>query len=228
MSDPQPNVTSVTEPNPPAAAGEDDLSERLLTAARQLMETFGIRRLRMDDVARRAGCGRATLYRRFSTRDDLVLAVVHRELSETLTAIEQDIVGLEDPSERLIEAFAATVERIGQHPLLRRLLQIEPDLILPKLTYEAAPLLDLARSRLVRLLTEGQQTGRMRPLDAPVVAETVLRLAHSLVVTPDGPIPTTDPTALRRFAWRYLAAPLHAVSDRTTIGGKGEANRIST
>ncbi|MTV25850.1 helix-turn-helix transcriptional regulator [Nitriliruptoraceae bacterium ZYF776] len=56
------------------AAG-DETSRRILAAAVERFSLFGIRRTTMDDVAAAAGIGRATLYRRFSGRDEIVRAV---------------------------------------------------------------------------------------------------------------------------------------------------------
>jgi AcrR family transcriptional regulator len=48
----------------------------------------------LDDIARRAGVGNATLYRRFPTRGDLIAAVFAERLGEHLAVIE---AGLADP-----------------------------------------------------------------------------------------------------------------------------------
>jgi AcrR family transcriptional regulator len=52
--------------------------ERLLTAAYELFSRRGIRAVGTDEVIVRAGVARATLYRHFATKDDLVLAVLQR------------------------------------------------------------------------------------------------------------------------------------------------------
>src|SRR5246500_6088746 len=52
--------------------------ERILTAAYQLFSRRGIRAVGTDEVIERAGVARATLYRHFATKDDLVLAVLQR------------------------------------------------------------------------------------------------------------------------------------------------------
>ncbi len=52
--------------------------ERLLTAAYELFSRRGIRAVGTDEVIERAGVARATLYRHFATKNDLVLAVLQR------------------------------------------------------------------------------------------------------------------------------------------------------
>jgi AcrR family transcriptional regulator len=52
--------------------------ERILTAAYQLFSRRGIRAVGTDEVIERAGVARATLYRHFATKNELVLAVLQR------------------------------------------------------------------------------------------------------------------------------------------------------
>src|SRR6185437_2790802 len=54
--------------------------DRVLDAAAQLMRTYGLKRWSMEDVAELAAIGRTSVYRAFSTRDELVHAVLAREL----------------------------------------------------------------------------------------------------------------------------------------------------
>src|SRR5690242_3799392 len=48
----------------------------ILTAALELMAEHGVQALRVDDVARHAGVGKATIYRRYSSKDQLVTEAV--------------------------------------------------------------------------------------------------------------------------------------------------------
>ncbi|MGW4771782.1 TetR/AcrR family transcriptional regulator [Nocardia sp. NPDC004278] len=62
--------------------------ERLLTAARAVYAEHGLD-ASLDDIARRAGVGNATLYRHFSTREALLDAVHQDEIEALCTAAEQ-------------------------------------------------------------------------------------------------------------------------------------------
>jgi len=48
----------------------------IITAALELMAEHGVQALRVDDVARRAGVGKATIYRRYRSKDQLVTEAV--------------------------------------------------------------------------------------------------------------------------------------------------------
>jgi AcrR family transcriptional regulator len=54
----------------------------ILAATLQLMAERGVRDLRMDDVAERAGVGKATIYRRYRSKDQLVADAVASLVSE--------------------------------------------------------------------------------------------------------------------------------------------------
>ncbi len=51
-------------------------TEVILDAALTEFERHGVRRVSLDDVGRRAGVSRTTIYRRFANRDDLMAAVI--------------------------------------------------------------------------------------------------------------------------------------------------------
>ncbi len=50
----------------------DKTYEKILDAGLALFVEFGLRRTTMEDVATRAGIGRATAYRRFADKDQLI------------------------------------------------------------------------------------------------------------------------------------------------------------
>ena len=62
----------------------------------------------LDEIARRAGTGNATLYRRFPTRGDLIAAVFADWMTEPLEAVEAGLTD-EDPW----RGFASYVEAVG-------------------------------------------------------------------------------------------------------------------
>lgn len=65
----------------------DQATESILDAALVEFDQHGIRRVALDDVARRAGVSRTSIYRRFANKDDLVSAVVNRENAQLFAAM---------------------------------------------------------------------------------------------------------------------------------------------
>src|SRR3954447_25042958 len=79
----------------------------IVGAARQVFAEQGLD-APLDDIARRAGTGNATLYRRFPTRGDLVAAVFADRMEEHLDAVE---AGLAEPDPW--RGFASYVIAVG-------------------------------------------------------------------------------------------------------------------
>jgi AcrR family transcriptional regulator len=83
-----------------------ELKERILQEADQLFHVYGIRSVSMDDIARRAGVSKKTIYQYYADKDDLVSTMVHQMLSQDIRdfqtiaqiakdAIEEVVLGSE-------------------------------------------------------------------------------------------------------------------------------------
>jgi len=177
--------------------------EKLLESALSAFLDFGIKRTSMGEIARRAGISPATLYRRFESKNDLVEAVSVREAQRFVAEIDKRVQKVDGVEEQLIEIFVAVITEIAGNELLRRLLRTEPDLILPRLTTEAGPIIAVGRTYLAEKLRELRSSAD-DDFDFELVAEIMARLALSLALTPDGLIPIDDVAAGRDFARRTL------------------------
>jgi len=184
-------------------APSDDLTaQRVLDAAARQLELFGIQRTTMEDVARRAGVSRVTVYRHFTNKDELVEAVVLQEVRRFLFDLGAFLEDYETDEDRIVEGFAFTVARLRHHTLLQRLLEGEPELFLPVLTTGSGPLIAFARNLIV-----GYAAPRMPlvpPEDLALGAEMGIRLTISLLLNPDGVLDLDDPERLRGLARRFL------------------------
>ena len=93
-------------------------AERILDAAAELFLRRGVAGTGMGDVARAAGCSRATLYRYFENRRALQVAFVHREARRIGARIAADVGTIEDPAARLLEGALAAVREVRADPTL--------------------------------------------------------------------------------------------------------------
>ncbi|MCX5382349.1 TetR/AcrR family transcriptional regulator [Streptomyces sp. NBC_00083] len=81
-------VSQESKKNPPLRRDARRNRDLLVAAARELFAEQGIN-VPLDEIAKRAGVGNATLYRRFPTRGDLVEAVFHDDLTAVMAAGER-------------------------------------------------------------------------------------------------------------------------------------------
>jgi len=72
----------------------------------------------MNEIARAAGCSRATLYRYFENRDALRTAYVSRETHRLFEAVGEQIRDIEDPRERLVAGIVAALRLVRESPAL--------------------------------------------------------------------------------------------------------------
>ncbi|MET8336599.1 helix-turn-helix domain-containing protein [Streptosporangium canum] len=91
---------------------------RILEAAGRLFAAKGAPNVTMDDIAKAAGVGRGTLYRRYPDRAAIATAM----LDEHEKALQEKLIGGEaplgpgaPPAERLAAFYAATVELLEAH-----------------------------------------------------------------------------------------------------------------
>jgi AcrR family transcriptional regulator len=182
----------------------DGAGEQILDAALVQFELAGIRRSTVEDVARRAGVSRITVYRRFPRKELLVAEVVRRETRRVVAAVDAETAAIPGFAERVAESFVVMLRVVRQHPLIRRLLAVEPDDTLRHLTLEGAGVIALGREYVAGQIRRAQRDGEIRPYDPEPVAEILARLAHSLLLTPAGVIPTSDEGAEREFAREQL------------------------
>lgn len=182
----------------------DNTYEKILDAGLALFVEFGLRRTTMEDVATRAGIGRATAYRRFADKDQLIQVVILRECQRQLAMIENDLEKVDSGLERVLESFVLAVTRAHRHPLLARLLTSEPETILPLLTQRLWQMMGFFRIYLAGLLQVEQDSGAIGKLPLEPMAELMLRLMQSMVLAPDGLLNPADEASVRRVADDYL------------------------
>jgi AcrR family transcriptional regulator len=101
-----------------AATRTEVAADRILDAAEQLFTRRDPVSIGMNEIARAAGCSRATLYRYFENREVLRTAYVHREAYRLSREIKRRIDGVCDPRERLIASIAVTLRMVRESPAL--------------------------------------------------------------------------------------------------------------
>ena len=93
-------------------------AQRILDAAAELFAERGVGAVGMGEVARAAGCSRATLYRYFADRGDLHTAFVHREARRVGREVAAAVAGVDDPAALVTEAVLHAVRRVRETPTL--------------------------------------------------------------------------------------------------------------
>lgn len=101
-----------------AAHRTEAAAVRILDAAERLYTERDHASIGMNEIARAAGCSRATLYRYFENREALQTAYVHRETHRLGREIIARTGAIDNAHERLIASVLVTLRMVRESPAL--------------------------------------------------------------------------------------------------------------
>ena len=100
----------------------EERARRIVETAVELAEKGGFEAVRLRDVASHAGVALGTLYRRFRSKEDLLLAALDAEMSDVRARFEKRPPEGETPLERVTCFFQITTRNLVRRPNLARAL----------------------------------------------------------------------------------------------------------
>lgn len=177
-----------------------DRRDDLLVAAADLFVDVGIRKATMEDIARRAGAGKATLYRHFANKDEVIAALLDREVARLERLIDQAVASRRTAATRVQAALATSIRFFLAHPILNRGRDEEPAELLERITASGGPLARRVQVRFEQLVAEGVRDGELRPVDATIASEVLTRLAASYLAFRPLAVPVDDHEQAERLA----------------------------
>lgn len=187
----------------------DELRARILDAAYEQFCRMGIRRSTMEDVARRAGVSRITVYRRFATKDALVEHVVRREFRRYFDQFLIDIEQARTAADRVVLGFVSSLRAIRRNPLIGGLIAAEPDLLVPSMVNDGGRTLATVRQFVAGQLRREQHAGNVSSdLDTDLAAELMVRISASFLAIPSHVVDLDDDGQLAGVARQFLVPML--------------------
>jgi AcrR family transcriptional regulator len=144
--------------------------ERVLDAATEVFAASGPD-VSIDEIARAAGVGHGTVFRRFPTKDDLMYAVIERRIDEIRSVLEAEVAAA-DPGEAFFRAIVRVAELHMDAPGLR-------ECVLRCGKPPKAELDVLATKLIARAQRAGTLRRDLRPVDVKQLVESVLSAAPS-------------------------------------------------
>jgi AcrR family transcriptional regulator len=154
-----------------------ELPDEVAAAVRASVLAVGVRRTTLTDVARRAGVSRMTLYRLVPDVETLLLAVMTRDFGSMLSEIEASVSRKRTARARLVALTVETARRLPDEPLFRRVLDVDPELVLPYLTVRLGATQQLALARVRTVIDAGHADKSIRRGDPEVMATALLMAA---------------------------------------------------
>ena len=194
----------------------DARTEQLLDVAARFFLEKGFEGASVSEIAREARASKETLYHRYSSKEDLFLAVMRRQ-TDLLAAELNAVLVPDSPTEEALQSFGVViVGRMISAPsiAMHKILSLESSRFpaLPKLFFELGPARVIAT--LARYLCEQMVLGRLRKMDAELAAHHFLALltAGTMPRIQLGILPIPTPAQMRRKVRAAVDVFLHGYS----------------
>lgn len=165
--------------NSAAARTADDT---VLDAARDCVLAVGVRRTTLTDIARRAGVSRMTLYRRWPDVRTIVADLMTREWTAIGAALQPPDDG-RPVRPRMVEGLVTGVRTFRDHPLLRKILEVDPELLLPYLLDRRGASQRAFLAWFEEAIAAGQQDGTIRAGHPVRQARALLLVVQSFALS---------------------------------------------
>jgi AcrR family transcriptional regulator len=151
-----------------------------LDAARACILDVGWRRTTLTEVARRAGVSRMTIYRAWPDMGSLLGDLMTREWVGIAAATRVAAADTTTP-EGIAEAALATVRALRDNELFVRIVELDPDLMLPYLLHRRGRSQEALVEILAAEIASGQVDGAIRAGDPELMARSLTLAAHGFV-----------------------------------------------
>ena len=145
----------------------EERARRILETAVELAEQGGFEAVRLRDVASHAGVALGTLYRRFRSKEDLLLAALEQEIQELRVRFERRPPEGASPLERVAAFFQITTRALCRRPNLARALIRAVATGEPTLTQKVAAF----HTHMEELITAALRGAPVRASDQPTEHE---------------------------------------------------------
>lgn len=175
-----PRLRISTAELPPVPPTELDT---FLDAAARCFARHGIRRTSVPDIAQEASTSRTSVYRHLGTVDEAATLLLARDLHRLLIGLTEALQDADGP-DSVIRLICGVVCFCQEHPVLKKVLNDEPELITPLITSQFHSINDRASAVFVPVLDTAMEHGMIRRADARVLTEFLVRVTMSILLSP--------------------------------------------
>jgi AcrR family transcriptional regulator len=189
-------------------------SEQILSSARRCFESAGIRKTTVEDIAAAAGISRQTVYKYFSSKQDIVDHIGMSEVKKVQATLRQRMTHHPRFADKMTEAIFVSVKVAKENPYVRRM--IEELEVMPGIRSSTDAHYLWLRSQWDKFLNTARKSGELASdLDTDQIvpwlalSQTLLLIKMEHQLLPDG--------ELRHFIRRFVVDPL--LADRGAARG---------
>ena len=155
-----------------------------LDAAARCFARFGVAHTTVPDIARELGVSRMTVYRRLGSVHDALRSLLARELHRLVVHLAGELDGAPPSPETIVELTEVVVRHAGSHPVVRKSLADEPDLVGPVLLDSFSGIVDNVAAVAGPMLAAAMEAGLVRRQDPVVLTDWLVRMTVSVIASP--------------------------------------------
>jgi len=191
-----------------ALLDDDEARRRLVAAAVRCVVRRGTGRISMDDVANEAGVSRATVYRYYRTREDLLLGVVLSRLDMAMDLVVSSLQEPDDAARSIPELVMASVGLVRGDAVARALFSPDSRRLVTAEELTADPIVDGVSRHIAPLLQRWREDGQLpADLDLRMTVRWLNAVSVMLMTPPWLEMAAADK---RAFLDRYVVPALLA------------------
>ena len=168
------------------------VSDRILDAAASCVLAFGVERVTLAEIARRAGVSRPTVYRRFPDTQSILAALPTMRITHALDDVPSRGVG----REHVVARIVAVAERLRRDDVIMSVLHEAPDLAMVYFSERLGTSQQILLDTVAGELKAAQDQGSVRPGDVRQLATMSLLITQSIILSAQTVQPILDASAL--------------------------------
>jgi AcrR family transcriptional regulator len=184
----------------PLAMPLDEQQARAVAALLRCLGRYGLAKTNLEDVAREAGCSRATLYRWVESKPELLRLAVASEEARVLGLLHETITGGADLPEAIVAGVVAAAGELAGHDALQFLLAHEPGTVYRHLSFAEGDALML---RVADALAPAFARW-LPPDEAQRAADWLVRVVRTSCLTPKPALDLADEAVARPFLEQFV------------------------
>lgn len=201
----------------------DDARSRILAATVVCLGREGIAKTTVDDAAREAGVARATVYRHFPDgKDQLIAEGITWAVREFFLGLAGAVADAPDLATFLEQALTHAHRAVEEHVVLQKVLETEPERLLPQLSQSAPQV----HAVLADYLAERLAGEALRPGLTPARAGSWLARMGLSFILAEGSWDLSDPAAVRRLVRDELLVAVLDPDDGSGDGSGGGRRKV--
>jgi len=177
-----------------------ELERPLMAAVRRCIVRWGLRKTTLEDIAREAGVGRATVYRAFpGGKERLADAVLCHEVVRLFEQCDAALAAARTLDELVVTGVSAALAVMTEDDVVRSILAHEPELVLPRFAFHQLDrFLDVAAALCRPHLSRFLPAEAVRP-----ASDLLARMVLSFGFRPPDWFDATDAAAVHHLVHTY-------------------------